>query len=395
MTGKPEKAPPRKKAYVLGIQIFVSVFIILNITILSRYPSLAHSTRFIPFWSYTQAFSGLRAPSGILLNVALFIPFGWFLAAFFQIKRKKLLVFLLPILLSITIESIQYYTGRGIADIDDVISNSLGGVIGIIGFIGLERLFCGGRKRLIISLISVGMIIAGCIGVYTTYNSPRMEARLREYSFVIKDALWAERMITINGSCVVYGGETPQYQIILTDGKEKMLVTKIDGEQFTATGETEINKKYEVLIRFSGHETMSTGIYVNSDGVEFVAGDLPVVDGVPDGAVLKAYDKKTDTLVYQDGNRLLWLIGSDIDSATEIIYHIHTDEPEKLPENRKRYGFDNRGFKMGTGKELEPIEQYRVFEAAVPSEYHVAEVIVGFNTCGKLIWEQNFRIEVR
>ena len=30
---------------------------------------------------------------------------------------------------------------------------------------------------------------------------------------------------------------------------------------------------------------------------------------------------------------------------------------------------------------------------AIPSEYHVAEVIVGFNAGSKLIWEQNFRVD--
>ena len=32
-------------------------------------------------------------------------------------------------------------------------------------------------------------------------------------------------------------------------------------------------------------------------------------------------------------------------------------------------------------------------EVPIPSEYHVAEVIVGFNAGGKLIWEQNFRVD--
>lgn len=60
-----------------------------------------------------------------------------------------------------------------------------------------------------------------------------------------------------------------------------------------------------------------------------------------------------------------------------------------------KYGFDNRGFRTGTGRELEPIGHYRVFEKEIPSEYHVAEVIVGFNTGGKLIWEQNFRVDTK
>ena len=33
------------------------------------------------------------------------------------------------------------------------------------------------------------------------------------------------------------------------------------------------------------------------------------------------------------------------------------------------------------------------YKKAIQAEYHVAEVIVGFNAGGKLIWEQNFRVD--
>ena len=117
-------------------------FIILFITILTRFPSLSHSIRLTPFWSYAEVFTGQRSPSGILLNIALFIPLGWFLATVASDKRKKYIL-LLTILLSITIELIQYYTGRGTADIDDVISNTLGGIMGALIFYCVERLSHG------------------------------------------------------------------------------------------------------------------------------------------------------------------------------------------------------------------------------------------------------------
>lgn len=393
MTGKPEKDLQRKKACAFGIQIIVSVFIILSTTIFSRFPSLAHNTQLIPFWSYAEVVTGQRSPIGILLNIALFIPFGWFLVAFFQIKQKKLLVSLLPILLSITIELIQYFTGRGTADIDDVISNTLGGMIGALIYYGVERITHGRWVQLLIPVFSIFFLAATCIGAYTTYISPHLNSRLREYDFAIDKVSWDEDNLTISGRCSVYDGETPVYQLILSDGERRPLDTVIDNDHFTVSGTVDANRKYEVLIRFSGHEIMSTGTWIHDDKVEFIPGTLPIVDGVPDGAVLMAYDEKTDTLVFRDSDRLLWLIGSDIDPATEIIYHIHTDEPEKLPESRRRYGFDNKGFRTGTGSELEPIGHYRVFEREIPSDYHVAEVVVGFNAGGKLIWEQNYRVD--
>ena len=97
----------------------------------------------------------------------------------------------------------------------------------------------------------------------------------------------------------------------------------------------------------------------------------------------------------QDVERLLWLIGTEIDKSTEVIYHIHTDEPEKLPENRVQYGFDNRGFRVGAERaenELEPIDLYRVFERKIPDEYNVTAIVVGFNTDGTITWSDSFRV---
>lgn len=102
------------------------------------------------------------------------------------------------------------------------------------------------------------------------------------------------------------------------------------------------------------------------------------------------------SLVYQDGDRLLWLIGTDIDKNTEVIFHIHTNEPEKLPERRVQYGFDNRGFRVGAERadnEMTSIDHYRVFEKEIPEEYHVTAIVVGFNTDGTVTWNDSFRIE--
>lgn len=101
----------------------------------------------------------------------------------------------------------------------------------------------------------------------------------------------------------------------------------------------------------------------------------------------------SDKLI-QDGERLLWLIGTEVDKSTEVIYHIHTDEPEKLPGKRAQYGFDNRGFRVGPEKaenELESIGHYRVFEKEIPEEYNVTAVVVGFNTDGIVTWTDSFR----
>ncbi len=62
----------------------------------------------------------------VLKNIWLFIPLGAILS---QISQKKTII-LIPVMISILIEIIQYCTKTGYCELDDIISNSLGGVIG-------------------------------------------------------------------------------------------------------------------------------------------------------------------------------------------------------------------------------------------------------------------------
>ena len=111
---------------------------------------------------------------------------------------------------------------------------------------------------------------------------------------------------------------------------------------------------------------------------------------------LKAYDADHDVYIYQFEGKLYWLIGSPIDKRTEIIFHLHTNEPDKLPEHRKKYKFDNRGFRAGGNNELTRqmrCGKYRAFVREIPAEYNITAVWVGFNTGGKITWSRWFRVK--
>lgn len=66
-------------------------------------------------------------------NIWLFVPFG---AGFYAIFRKKR-VWIVSLFLSILIELIQYFTGLGIAELDDIFGNTFGGIIGVLIAYGL------------------------------------------------------------------------------------------------------------------------------------------------------------------------------------------------------------------------------------------------------------------
>ncbi len=63
----------------------------------------------------------------ILFNVLLYVPFGVIVGA---LSNRTWLTIFYGIVLSIITEIIQYLTGLGMADIDDVISNAIGLMIG-------------------------------------------------------------------------------------------------------------------------------------------------------------------------------------------------------------------------------------------------------------------------
>ena len=62
-------------------------------------------------------------------NVILFIPFAFMLLALFRITKLNTIV-LAALLVSTFIEITQYFFQIGLADIDDIILNTLGAIIG-------------------------------------------------------------------------------------------------------------------------------------------------------------------------------------------------------------------------------------------------------------------------
>ena len=88
-------------------------------------------TSLVPFASYATVLRG-----GNLMNVILFYPAGLLLVGFLGDRWKRygkiLLILVICCLLSLGIEHLQYHLGIGLAETDDVLHNSLGGVIGAI-----------------------------------------------------------------------------------------------------------------------------------------------------------------------------------------------------------------------------------------------------------------------
>ncbi len=376
------------------ILLLISFLFIMFVTVISRQPSLSRTTHFQLFWSYVSLFNGtMKYTTQILLNIALFIPYSYFLSTLL----RPLWTVLISLGTSAMVETIQFMTYRGMLDVDDLLSNVLGAFIGVLLWRLVVKHGSEKGKKQIVGILLTAVLI-GCITVMGPDIEKSEKANItQQFDFkILSIDTDIENRVIINGKCYVYERPNLTYEL-LTDGKEVKKESK--GEYFSAEMKLPTTKT-EVQIRFNGFQPMSTGVWLRPDGkIDFVGGSVIQPEGVPEGAVLKAYSSLYDTYVYEDQGRILWFIGwNQLDQNTEVIFHLRTNEPEKLPENRKQYGFDNRGFypkgknNSALGHELEKVGKYRIFTCAIPSDYNITAINVGFNTKGTVTWWESFRL---
>lgn len=130
-------------------EVFISLFfiyflILVNLTIFKQGMLMLDfekrvSVNLVPIVSTVQMFNNdfYEIDIGIynvIGNILLFIPLGFGIPLFFSHKNKISKVAFYGFIASLTIEVLQYFTSRNITDVDDIIFNTLGTVLGFIAF---------------------------------------------------------------------------------------------------------------------------------------------------------------------------------------------------------------------------------------------------------------------
>lgn len=126
-----DKVVTKKLQNILVIVfIAISIYFILWLTILSRLGS--YSRQFVfPLSSYKAVFNGSgKAFLEIIGNIILFIPVGMMFSLIFKLDLKR--CFIIGFALSLLIECCQWYFWLGSFEIDDLIHNTVGAVLGTI-----------------------------------------------------------------------------------------------------------------------------------------------------------------------------------------------------------------------------------------------------------------------
>ena len=90
----------------------------------------------------------------VIGNILLFIPLGFGIPLFFNKKNKLSKIILYGFTASLTIELIQLFTPYNTTDIDDVIFNTLGAVLGFIIFNIIYKIFKNTKLGMFIKNLS-------------------------------------------------------------------------------------------------------------------------------------------------------------------------------------------------------------------------------------------------
>lgn len=109
---------------------FAAVFYVFMVVVITFFSRMEGSTDVVNMELFSTFREDLQSKIYIIENIVMFIPLGMFVR-WYGIKRWWLGP---PLIIgsSTLIEIMQYLTGRGHAEVDDILTNTIGGLIGFI-----------------------------------------------------------------------------------------------------------------------------------------------------------------------------------------------------------------------------------------------------------------------
>ncbi len=121
--------------------IVVLYYLLFAAESLGRGAQITGDINLIPFHeikrylTHVDSLGIVAVAANLIGNVILFVPLGYFLPSFFARGRLRP-HFTIPICMciSIAVEISQFMTKTGSLDVDDVILNTIGGIIGYLGY---------------------------------------------------------------------------------------------------------------------------------------------------------------------------------------------------------------------------------------------------------------------
>lgn len=153
---------------VIWVAFVLYLVLLLKLLLFSRAPGSERSLNLVPFATISNyLFSGAAAVKrfaigNVIGNVVAFVPLG----AFLPVLRRRTGIWtnlLIVVCASVAVEIVQGVFGLGASDVDDVILNTLGGLVGILFFTLLRALLRSWSRLIIVvavlSLLAVPILL--------------------------------------------------------------------------------------------------------------------------------------------------------------------------------------------------------------------------------------------
>lgn len=418
-----------KTKYIHSALFLFYLFTVLWFTVLARTKgiSIAH---FGFFWSFREWLNGnWQVGRQILANVAMFIPFGYLLSLLlFQPKADKpkagpipvLITFLCALAFSGLIETMQLLGMRGTFEPDDLLSNTLGALVGL----ALFRL-TGGWKRATTGILAfVFVVCAGVMVIGGNWTSNESDTLPKAFCFQTETAENREGAVLLTGvafrynrpewtgTIVLRSTETGEEIPLQTEQTERPEVnayflckTDYTGSGFRASGNADPDKEYEIMIRFPFSVLLSTGEYLTGERIHYApdrdfrepeTAGTELEEIIRDGT-LRVYRPDRHCWVYQKDRKLYWIAEDGFifeeDGKTYIQYHLWTTQTEKLPEKRlsNNWYWDNISGSFEKYELKGDFGKYRVCCREIPEEYSITTIMTGYYKNREWIWKEYFR----
>ena len=125
-----------------AILLSLYIVVLLYFTVVGRYSHEEYEYQINFFTSYRWFFqyNGEQVLRQLLINLVMLMPVGFLLPVIINAKHKFLITMALSLLLTVFIETMQLITKCGSFEIDDIINNFIGAVIGMLIYMLLNKI---------------------------------------------------------------------------------------------------------------------------------------------------------------------------------------------------------------------------------------------------------------
>ena len=215
---KGEKAFPWKKVMVI-LLVVGYVAVLLYATLLRMGGVGFRGTNFHLFRAWREAWNNYSLQNwlNVLLNVAMFVPLGFLLPCIVNWFKKWYIMLITGFGISLCIEIIQYFTGRGLFDVDDLFTNTVGAMLGyctIQFFVFWTKK--GSRKKCVPYAIYPVVFAIALLGIFVKYEiqeygnlpvAPAMTANVKGIEWILECELDSDVKKVPTYSIVPYNKE--------------------------------------------------------------------------------------------------------------------------------------------------------------------------------------------